>query len=77
MPAAVVPTAFRRASNTPGIPPGTGVAAVATVGYTGFLAGPPLIGLLAEAIGLRAALFIIPILAIGIATLGVASIRRS
>ncbi|HRY24250.1 MAG: MFS transporter [Geminicoccaceae bacterium] len=75
--AAVVPIAFRRASNTPGIPPGTGVAAVATVGYTGFLAGPPLIGLLAEAIGLRAALFIIPILAIGIATLGVASIRRS
>ncbi|MEZ5862784.1 MAG: MFS transporter [Geminicoccaceae bacterium] len=75
--AAAVPIAFRRASNTAGIPPGTGVAAVATIGYTGFLAGPPLIGLLAEAIGLRAALFIIPILAIGIATFGVAAIRHS
>ncbi len=74
--AAVVPIAFRRASNTEGIPPGTGVAAVATVGYTGFLAGPPLIGLLAEMIGLRAALFIVPVLALGIATLGVAAIGR-
>lgn len=74
--AAVVPIAFRRASNTAGIPPGTGVAAVATVGYTGFLAGPPLIGLLAEAIGLRPALFIVPILALGIATIGVAAINR-
>jgi predicted MFS family arabinose efflux permease len=32
------------------------LAAVSTVGYTGFLAGPPLIGLLAEESSLRAAL---------------------
>ena len=75
--AAVVPIAFRRASNTEGIPPGAGVAAVATIGYTGFLAGPPLIGLVAEMVGLRAALFIVPVLALGIATLGVAAISRA
>jgi MFS family permease len=35
---------------------GPALAAVSTVGYTGFLAGPPAIGLLAEATDLRAAL---------------------
>ena len=35
---------------------GPALAAVSTVGYAGFLAGPPTIGLLAEGIGLRAAL---------------------
>jgi predicted MFS family arabinose efflux permease len=32
------------------------LAAVSTLGYTGFLVGPPLIGLLAELVGLRGAL---------------------
>jgi hypothetical protein len=36
-----------------------GLAAVSTAGYTGFLAGPPLIGLVAEAVGLRSALVIV------------------
>lgn len=35
------------------------LAAVSTVGYAGFLAGPPLIGLLAEASSLRAALCLV------------------
>jgi MFS family permease len=64
--AAVVPIAFRRAANLEGIAPGVGVAAVATVAYTGFLAGPPLIGLLAEAVGLRVAMAIIPLLAFAV-----------
>ncbi len=34
--------------------PGRGIAAVTTLGYAGFLAGPPLIGFLAEATGLPA-----------------------
>ncbi len=37
----------------------TGVAAVATLGYGGMLLGPPLIGVLADAIGLRFALGIL------------------
>ncbi len=40
-----------------------GVAVASTVGYTGFLAGPPLIGFLAERVGLPAALTSISALA--------------
>jgi hypothetical protein len=36
--------------------PGLGIAAVATPGYAGLLAGPPLIGMTAELVGLRLAL---------------------
>lgn len=42
-----------------GIQTGTALAAVATTGYLGLLAGPPLIGLAAELAGLRAALGIV------------------
>lgn len=48
----VVPVLFMSAANEPGYSSGTGIAAVTTVGYAGFLAGPPLIGFLAEAYGL-------------------------
>jgi hypothetical protein len=36
--------------------PGRGIAAVTTLGYAGFLAGPPLIGFAAEFVGLPMAL---------------------
>ena len=36
----------------PGVPPGVGVAMVATIGYSGFLLGPPLLGITAQATGL-------------------------
>jgi MFS family permease len=52
----IVPVLMGEASRLPGMAPGAGVAAVATIGYLGFLAGPPLIGLLAGAIGLAGAL---------------------
>ncbi len=70
--AAVVPIAFRRAANIKGVAPGVGVAAVATLAYTGFLAGPPLIGLVAEAVGLGMAMAIIPALALLIAMISLA-----
>lgn len=52
----MIPILFRAAARTPGINPGHGIAAVSTAGYCGFLAGPPLIGLTAEAISLPGAL---------------------
>lgn len=52
----IVPILFSAAGNRPGIDPGVGVAAVATLGYGGLLMGPPLIGLLAQAVGLKLAL---------------------
>jgi predicted MFS family arabinose efflux permease len=55
---AVFPLALR-ASGLEGPSSGTGLAAVSTVGYAGFLSGPPLIGLLAEGTSLRAALLLV------------------
>jgi hypothetical protein len=55
----VVPVLFRAAGSTPGISASVGVAAVSSVGWLGFLAGPPAIGLAAGAVGLRAALGIV------------------
>ena len=43
---------------------GRGVAAVSMLGYAGFLAGPPLIGLLAEAVTLRWALTTVALLSL-------------
>jgi predicted MFS family arabinose efflux permease len=51
----VVPLLFSAAGNTPGQTPATAVAAVATTGYFGLLAGPPLIGFIAEVTSLGAA----------------------
>ena len=53
--ASVIPALFRAASQAPGLAPGVGIAAVTMTGYLGFLVGPPAIGLVAEAAGLRAA----------------------
>lgn len=52
----VVPSVFRTASARGGAP---ALAAVSTMGYTGFLAGPPLIGAIAEAASLTAGLALV------------------
>jgi MFS family permease len=52
-----------------------GVAAASTIGYTGFLAGPPVIGFLAERVGLPAALTTISLLAAIAAVVAVAARR--
>jgi Major Facilitator Superfamily len=54
----VFPLALR-AAGMQGDAAGPSLAAVSTVGYVGFLAGPPLIGSLAEASSLRAALSLV------------------
>jgi len=58
----VVPMAFSAAGNIPGISSGAGIAGVATIGYAGFLAGPPIIGLVAENTSLRVALILLTVL---------------
>jgi hypothetical protein len=58
----VVPLAFSAAGNAPGLPSGVGIAGVATIGYAGFLAGPPVIGLLAEATSLRVSMLLVLLL---------------
>jgi predicted MFS family arabinose efflux permease len=51
-----VPLMFSAAGRQPGTSPGPGIAAVSSMGSLGLLAGPPVIGLLADAISLPAAL---------------------
>ena len=52
----IIPVLFSAAARVPGVPPGRALAAVATTGYLGFLAGPPLIGVVAETAGLAVGL---------------------
>jgi predicted MFS family arabinose efflux permease len=53
--AGVVPTLFRAGADEPGVPTGPALAAVSSLGYLGFLAGPPLIGGVAQLTSLRLA----------------------
>jgi len=52
----VIPVLFSAAGHVRGIQAGTALAAVATIGYLGLLAGPPLIGLTAHVTSLPVAL---------------------
>jgi MFS family permease len=66
--AAVYPLC-RAAAAQPGLPAAASIAAVTTTGYTGFLAGPPLVGLLAEVSSLRASFAVVGALCLGAAAL--------
>lgn len=65
----VVPVVFRAAGSTAGVSAGVGVAAVSTIGWLGFLAGPPAIGFAAGAVGLRNALAIVVLATVMVAVL--------
>lgn len=60
----VVPVMFAAAARVPGIAPAHGVAAVSSVGYLGFMVGPPLIGALARWSSLTAALWAVALFAV-------------
>ncbi|MCB0636299.1 MAG: MFS transporter [Lewinella sp.] len=51
--ATVVPIAYSVAGSLPGMAPGVGISMVTTIGYAGFLLGPPIIGFLGDWQGLR------------------------
>jgi MFS family permease len=65
----VVPIVFRAAGHVPGIASGVSLSAVASIGYLGFVAGPPAIGGLAELVGLPAALGVLVVLAAAVGVL--------
>ncbi len=60
----VVPLLFSAAANTPGVPSGTGIAAIASAGTVGFLIAPPLIGFISEELGLSFGLGFVALLAL-------------
>jgi MFS family permease len=67
--ATVAPLVFREAGKRARSGAANGIAAMATVGYGGFLIGPPFVGWIAEVSTLRAALSLLVLLAITIALL--------
>ncbi len=70
--AVLFPLAYSRAANDPQVPPGQAIAAVATLGYGGLLAGPPAIGAIAAATSLEHAFALV-----GLLTLLVSALARS
>lgn len=64
---AIVPIALRAGGSQPDIPSGIGIAAVSTMGYAGMLSGPPIIGTVAGAVGIRTALGLIVLLLVVLA----------
>jgi MFS family permease len=67
----IVPIAYSIAGNTKDLSPGVGLAMVTTVGYSGFLFGPPIIGFLADWQSLRLALGIVAFLFVAMTILSV------
>jgi MFS family permease len=64
----IVPIAYSIAGNDKNLSPGVGLAMVTTVGYSGFLIGPPLIGFIADWQDLRFSMGVIALL-IGLMTI--------
>jgi MFS family permease len=75
--ATLVPAAMHEADELPGLKPGTGLTVVSWLMRIGFLASPPLVGLVADASGLRTGLLVVPFAGIVVvATAGVLHGRR-
>lgn len=55
----VVPILFAASARVPGMAPARGIAAVSALAYLGFMAGPPVIGFLAQASSLTHALYVV------------------
>ena len=61
----VVPIVYSQAGKQKTMSAGVALAAVSTIGFMGFLLGPPLIGFIAEAFGLQWSFSLIALLGLG------------
>ncbi|MEU4657552.1 MFS transporter [Streptomyces sp. NPDC023723] len=59
--ATLVPAAMHEADTLPGLKPGSGLTIVSWLMRLGFLLSPPLVGLVADAAGLRLGLLVVPL----------------
>jgi len=71
--ALVAPILFSAATRVPGVSPAAAIASVTSVGYSGFMLGPPLIGALATASSLTWALGVV-VLACGLLAWGASQV---
>jgi predicted MFS family arabinose efflux permease len=75
--AGVVPTLFRAGADEPGVSTGPALSVVSSLGYLGFLAGPPLIGGVAQLTSLRLACGLLALAGLLVVTLASsAAVRR-
>jgi predicted MFS family arabinose efflux permease len=73
----VVPTLFRAGADEPGVPTGPALAVVSSLGYLGFLVGPPVIGGVAQLTSLRLACGVLAFAGLVVVLLGhSASVRQ-
>lgn len=63
----VVPLVYSEAGKSRRVSPGMALAAVSSIGFIGFLIGPPLIGVVAGLFGLRLSFGIIALIGLGVA----------
>jgi MFS family permease len=63
----VVPLVYSEAGKSKTVSPGMALAAVSSIGFLGFLIGPPLIGVIAGLFGLRISFSIIALIGLGVA----------
>ncbi|MGO4294102.1 MFS transporter [Chitinophaga sp. RAB17] len=66
---AVVPLVYSAAGKSKTVPPGMAIATVSTIGFLGFLCGPPLIGFVAQATSLGIAFSMIAVMGAAIAVM--------
>ena len=67
--ASVVPLSYSAAGRATSVSPGVALALVSTIGFLGFLIGPPLIGFLAQLFTLRVAFGLVALVAAGVGVL--------
>ncbi|RZT85403.1 putative MFS family arabinose efflux permease [Pseudonocardia sediminis] len=75
--ATLVPGAMTAADELPGLAPGTGLTLVTWLMRVGFLVSPPVVGIVADAVGLRVGLLVVPLAGVVVFVLaGVLARRR-
>jgi MFS family permease len=72
----VIPLTYAQVGKNPALSPGISLATVSTIGYFGFLLGPPLIGFIAELLSLRASFALVAVAGLMISLLATLAKRR-
>ena len=73
----IVPVLFSAAGQFEGIAPAHGIAAVSSMGYLGMMAGPPLIGFIAERRSLASGLLVVVFFAVIVAACARRALHRA
>lgn len=73
----VIPLTYSEVGETKKLSKGIALAIVATIGYFGFLLGPPLIGFIAELLNLRASFLLIALVGMAITVISFIDLKKA